>query len=117
MQVFGQHKTYSIEPEPGIGRELYWHQPANVFSRGKFYVLNNPLATAQPLYWHRKNPFDAPKWYILERIRPPVPENVIGGGWFNPPDDGQGLDLERIKKDDRDFLNILIMAIHGINRL
>lgn len=47
---------------------------------------------------------------------PPVSQ-PIGGGWFNPPDDGHGLDLERIQKDDRDFLNILIMAIHGIDRL
>jgi hypothetical protein len=47
---------------------------------------------------------------------PPAPPG-IGGGWFNPPDDGHGYDLERIKKDDRDFLNILIMAIHGINKL
>ena len=42
---------------------------------------------------------------------PPRPQ-PNGGGWFNYPTEA---DYERIKKDDRDFLNILIMAIHGID--
>lgn len=112
MQVFGQQKTFTLEPE-GIGRELYWHQAANVFSRPKFYILTGPEHVPQPIYWHRKNPFDVPRYYILDRVRRATPQP--GGGWFNPPDDGW--DLERIQKDDRDFLNILIMAIHGIDRL
>jgi hypothetical protein len=116
VQVFGQHKTYAIEPEPGVGRELYWHQPPNVFSRPKIWIIEHEGRVPQPLYWHRKNPFDVPKFYIIGATIP-TPQNTIGGGWFIPPDDGHGLDLERIKKDDRDFLNILIMAIHGLNRL
>jgi hypothetical protein len=44
---------------------------------------------------------------------PPTPQ-VIGGGWFTPAYDN--LDYKAIEKDDRDFINILIMVIHGIDK-
>jgi hypothetical protein len=111
VQVFGQ-QTYSIEPE-SIGRELYWHQAANVFSRPKFYVLEHPSQVPQPLYWHRCHPFNVPKYYILDRVRTVTPQP--GGGWFDPPDPDDRLDFKAIEKDDRDFINILIMVFHGMN--